>query len=265
MFVSDWQTVISTTVQRNRRMIQAQAAEAESQLSVTTAEVVQLEEDLATLRQHYAELQTRLEIVTTESDEIAKLSKEAQDKEAEYAATDLAFREMESSQQAWKDQAAEESKSRTEAEEENAVLRARLEKVNRQTRDSESVQRENNKLKEQIAFLKEECKKTRLVAEEEMKKSKDAEQQRVDERALAQSMAQQYQSQLDQERSDCVVLKGRIGVLESAITELQDDVMSCWSHRFWGWMARVGKGGARKSRMSSQEETAQDITLKTYA
>jgi chromosome segregation ATPase len=244
-------------------MIQAQATEVEPQLPVRTAEVAQLEENLATLRLAYGE---QLDLVAKESNEkIAKLNKEAQGHKDDYAAKELAFREMLSYQQAWKDQAAEESKWRRKVEEENAVLRVRLEKVDGQLRDFESVLGDNNKLKGKVALLAEECKESRRVAEEEMKKSKDVEQQRADERVLAQSTVQQYQTQLDQERSDCAVLKGRIGVLESAITELQDGIMSCWSHRFWGWMARAKKGGTSKSRMASQRGAATEIALKTYA
>ncbi|SPJ74133.1 uncharacterized protein FTOL_03863 [Fusarium torulosum] len=265
-FVSDWQTVINTTVQCNRRMTQAQAAEAESQLSVATAEVLHLEESLDTLRYDYAEIQTRLELVATESDEkIAKLNKVAQDNEAEHAATELSFREMISSQETWKDQAAEELESRTKAEEENAVLQARLEKVNGQLRDFESVQEENNELKEQISLLAEEFKGAKRAVDDETKKANDVEQQRADERALAQSMMDQYKAQLDQERSHCAVLRGRIECLELVVTEMEDDILSCWSHKFWGWMAKVGKGGASKLRMGSQKETTREIALKTYA
>lgn len=266
IFVSDWQTVINAAVQCNKRMIQAQATEVVPQLSVRTAEVVQLEESLATLRDAYAEVQNQLDLFAKESNEkIVKLNKEAQDHKDDYAAKELAFREMLSYQQAWKDQAAEESECRRKAEQETAVLQVRLEKLDGQLGDFESVQGDNNKLKGQVALLAEECKESRRVAEEEMKKLKDAEQQRADERALAHSTLQQYQTQLDQERSDGTVLKGRIDVLESAITELQDGIMSCWSHRFWGWMGRVKKGGASKSRMGNPRETATEIALKTYA
>ncbi|CAJ0554758.1 Ff.00g132710.m01.CDS01 [Fusarium sp. VM40] len=266
IFVSDWQTVINAAVQCNKRMIQAQANEVESQLPVRTVEVVQLEMNLSMLQHEYAELQARLDLISMESNEkIAKVNKEAQDHKVEYAAKELAFREMLSYQQAWKDQAAEESECRRKAEQETAVLQVRLEKLDGQLRDFESVQGDNNKLKGQVALLAEECKESKRVAEDEMKKSKDVEQQRVDERALAQLTAQQYQTQLDQERSDSAVLKGRIGVLESAITELQDGIMSCWSHRFWGWMARAKKGGVSRSRIASQRETATEIALKTYA
>ncbi|KIL87032.1 hypothetical protein FAVG1_09586 [Fusarium avenaceum] len=266
IFVSDWQTVINAAVQRNKRMIQAQATEVVPQIPVRTAEVVQLEESLATLRVSYAELQNQLDLFGKESNEkIAKLNKDAQDHKAEYAAKELAFREMLSYQQAWKDQAADESECRRKAEEGNAVLRDRLEKADGQLRDFESVRGDNNKLKGQVALLAEECKESRRVAEEEMKKLKDVEHQRADERTLAHSTLRRCQTQLDQERSDSAVLKSRIGVLESAITELQDGIMSCWSHRFWGWMAKAKKGGASKSRTGNQRETATEIALKTYA
>ncbi|KAM0195633.1 hypothetical protein ACHAPI_006182 [Fusarium lateritium] len=266
MFVSDWQTVINTTVQCNKRMVQAQAGDAESQLPLRTAEAVHLEENLAILRNEYAELQSRLDLISTDSDEkIAKLNKQVQDCEAECADTNYALSEMESSQQAWMNNAAEESESRTKAEEENAVLRARLEKVDGQLNGFKSLKEENNKLEEQIVLLAEEFRGAKRAIDNEIKKAMDVEQQRADERALAQSMMHQYQAQLDQERSDCAVLKGRIGGLKSVVTELQDDILSCWSHRFWGWMTRVGKGNPSRLRMSSQNESANEIALKTYA
>ncbi|KAM0244942.1 hypothetical protein ACHAP5_005849 [Fusarium lateritium] len=266
IFVSDWQTVINATVQCNKRIIQAQAGDAKSQLSLRTAEAVHLKENLATLRHQYAALQSRLDLISTDSDEkIAKLNKHVQDCEAERADTNNTLSEMESSLQAWMDKAAEESESRTEVEEENAVLRVRLEKVDGQLREFESVKRENTKLEEQIALLAEQFRGAERAVEDGVKKAKDIEQQRADERALAQSMMHQYQTQLDQERSNRAVLKGRIGGLESVVTELQDDILSCWSHRFWGWMARVGKGSSTKLRMGSQNESAKEIALKTYA
>ncbi|KAJ4252923.1 hypothetical protein NW762_010829 [Fusarium torreyae] len=269
LFAGHWTTVIKAATQHHKNMMALDKGQnlgdidsLRSQLSIKTEEVLHFERELASARQailYYSRDEQELKNQTK------YLEKQLRESQTRQESAETLFLDIEQSHQVLQTQVSEESMARKEADQENITLRAKIQEAEDQLEGYELVKEEKADLRQEIARLEEENEKGLRQVRAEVDKCRTTEQQLAVERVAKESMAHQYQDQLEEQQTQSFALKSRIASLEMIVAQLEASISACWSHRFWAWMAKVRKDRKSQQCIGAMGEQVEEIPLKTYA
>ncbi|KAM5341865.1 hypothetical protein ACJ41O_014896 [Fusarium nematophilum] len=196
--------------------------------------------------------------------EIESLKDLLQERDQRLETTKAALSEQRQANEALAEKIQKQSTENDNVQEENATLRAKLKSTEEQQAKFRMAQTENERLSREISNLKQDQEKSlnqvRIASEE----ARSLEQQLATERETRDAMAQQHQTQLDEQRNRGTTLHNRIADLEIIQAQLEASITSCWLHSFRAWASTFGGRLNRLFRLigtrSSEEEA---IALKT--
>ncbi|KAM0555893.1 hypothetical protein ACHAPJ_006295 [Fusarium lateritium] len=269
LFAGHWTTVIKAAVQHHKNMMTRDKGDAlgdidslRSQLSIKTEEVLHFERELAAARQ--ALLYYNRDEQESKN-QIEYLETQLRESQTRQESAETMLLDIKRSYQVLQTQLSVESMAREKAGQENITLRAKIQEAEDQLEGYELDKEEKVDLREEITRLEEENEKGLRKFQVEVDKRRTTEQQLAVERVAKESMAHQYQNQLEEQQAQSSVLKGRIGTLELIVAQLEASISACWSHRFWAWMAKVRTGRKSQQWTGTKGEEVEEIPLKTYS
>ncbi|KAM0082371.1 hypothetical protein ACKRZS_005443 [Fusarium odoratissimum] len=266
-FVGHWTSVVNEVVSVERQKI-AKRNEVTTQFQqILTLQplVLELQEHLGAERRANTETQKQYKRdVKGLQDEIMNLEQELQESkdrnnvaEGRLAAT---RRNLEQLQR----QAMNDLLARNRLEMENKSLKAEMVDAQKKLDDYLSVKEQNSDLGDQVKSFEQKIKQYLAIVEDTANKANASEEKVTTERAAKEAMENRYKAQISEQMAEIAGLKSHREELEQSVARFQASVKTCWWHRFRAWKDRFRERNRSGSWVSITDESAENVTLRTY-
>ncbi|KAF5545453.1 hypothetical protein FNAPI_9129 [Fusarium napiforme] len=155
--------------------------------------------------------------------------------------------------------------ARNTLETENKSLKAEVVDAQKKLDDYLSIKQQNHDLGNQLKSFEHKIKEYLAIVEDTANKAHASEEKVAAERAAKEAIENRYKAQIAEQEADITGLKSHREKLEHSVARLQASVKTCWWHRFRAWKERFRKRDRSGSWVSITDESAEDITLRTYS
>jgi predicted nucleic acid-binding Zn-ribbon protein len=155
--------------------------------------------------------------------------------------------------------------ARNTLETENKSLKADIVDAQKKLDDYLSIKQQNHDLGNQAKSFEHKIKEYLAIVEDTTNKAHASEEKVAAERAAKEAMENRYKAQIAEQEAEITELKSHREKLEHSVARLQASVKTCWWHRFRAWKDRFRKRDRSGSWVSITDESAEDITLRTYS
>ncbi|KAG7405903.1 hypothetical protein Forpe1208_v014091 [Fusarium oxysporum f. sp. rapae] len=154
--------------------------------------------------------------------------------------------------------------ARNRLEMENKSLKAEMVDAQKKLDDYLSVKEQNRDLGDQVKSFEQKIKQYLAIVEDTANKANAIEEKVTTERAAKEAMENRYKAQIAEQEAEIAGLKSHREELEQSVARFQASVKTCWWHRFRAWKDRFRKRNRSGSWVSITDESAENVTLRTY-
>ncbi|KAF4496307.1 hypothetical protein FAGAP_7563 [Fusarium agapanthi] len=155
--------------------------------------------------------------------------------------------------------------ARNKLETENKSLKAEIVDAQKKLDDYLSIKEQNHDLGNQVQSFEHKIKQYLAIVEDTANKANANEEKVTVERAAKEAMENRYKAKIAEQDLEITGLKSHSEKLEQSVARFQASVKTCWWHRFRAWKDRFRKRDRSGSWVSITDESAEDITLRTYS